>query len=539
MFYILTSLLFSIKIFMAEVVLNGKSFGESWVFLEAEKILKKIEAKTPEKGFVAFETGYGPSGLPHIGTFGEVMRTSFVKFAFDTLVEKKIPTKLLCISDDLDGLRKVPDNVPNRDMVKENLGKPLTSVPDPFGTHSSYGEHMNARLRAFLDKFDFEYEFISATEMYKSGKFNDMLLRVVENYEKLMELMLKNLGEERQETYSPLMPISPETGKVLAEGVKGVNKEKGTVIYINETGKEVEVPVINGSCKMQWKIDFGARWQGLDIDYEIFGKDHAPNAKIYQEVCKILGGKGPINFVYELFLGEKGDKISKSKGNGITIDEWLKYAPKESLGLYMYEKPGTAKRLYFDVIPKKVDEYIKHIKAYENQTEIEKYGNPVYFVHFGNVPFFDLGEISYSLLLNLVSVAGGEDENVIWGFLAKYNSHLSKGKIPFLDKIVSCAINYYNDFIKPTKVFRKPNEKELEGLKLLRDFLKSCADEIKAEEIQNKVYSIGKELEFDLKNWFCAIYEVLLGQKEGPRVGSFIKIYGITNSIALIEKYII
>lgn len=509
-----------------------------WAFEEAFKILKRIEGKTPKKGYVLFETGYGPSGLPHIGTFGEVVRTCFVKFAFEQITENKIPTKLICISDDLDGMRKIPVNLPNSESLKEYLGKPLTSIPDPFKTHNSYGEHMNEKLKGFLNSFGFEYEFISSTAKYKSGAFNETLLKVVENYDKLMELMLKNLGEERRETYSPLMPICPKTGKVLAEGVKGVNKAKGTVIYVNEFGEEVETEVTNGNCKLQWKIDFGARWQAFDVDYEVFGKDHAPNAGIYGQVCKILGGNPPINFVYELFLGEDGAKISKSKGNGISVEDWLNIAPNETLSLFMFQKPKTAKRLFFDTIPKTVDEYIRYVKSYNEQTAEQKIENPVYFVHFGKVPNFNLGGIDFTLLLNLASASNPENPDILWGFINKYNPDLQKGKIQFLDLLVEGAINYFEKYIKPTKVFKTPNEQEKLAILQLKDFLENAVPEITAEEIQNKVYQIGKDLGFDLKDWFGGIYQILLGQKEGPRVGSFIKLYGIGNTIKLINEKI-
>lgn len=509
--------------------------SKSWAFEEAFKIFKKIGGKTPNKGYVLFETGYGPSGLPHIGTFGEVVRTCFVKFAFEQITEGKIPTKLICVSDDLDGLRKVPENIPNKEMIASNLGKPLTSVPDPFGTHNSYGEHMNSRLIAFLDSFNFKYEFVSATQKYKSGEFNEILQKVLENYDKLMELMLKNLGEERQETYSPIMPICPKTGKVLASGVKSVNPTNSTVTYVNEFGEEITTEVGNGNSKLQWKIDFGARWAALDVDYEIFGKDHAPNAIIYQEVCKILGGKGPVNFVYELFLGEDGAKISKSKGNGVTVDEWLTFAPRESLALFMYQKPKTAKRMFFDIIPKNVDEYIRFMKSYKTQTEAEKLENPLYFIHFGKVPEFDLGGIDFSLILHLVSASSAENTDILWGFINKYNPNLKKGEIPFLEKMLECSIKYFESFIKPKKVFRESNELERKGILELKDFLLANL-EATAEEIQNKVYSIGTELGIELRSWFGGIYEVLLGQKEGPRIGSFAKLYGTSNMVKLIEK---
>lgn len=520
---------------MLKVYENSKS----WAFDEAKKILKKINGVIPEKGFVLFETGYGPSGLPHIGTFGEVVRTCFVKFAFEELTEGKIPTKLICVSDDMDGLRKVPDNVPHREMLQNFIGMPLTSVPDPFKTHESYGHNMNSRLRAFLDSFGFQYEFLSATECYKNGLLDGVLLKVVQKYDQLMNLMLKNLGEERSVTYSPLMPICPKTGKVLMESVIGVNQEKGTMIYKTEDGEQFETVVTGGRCKLQWKIDFGARWASFDVDYEIFGKDHAPNAHIYQAVCRILDGGGPVNFIYELFLGEDGAKISKSKGNGISVEEWLKYAPNESLALFMYQKPKTAKKLFFDVIPKMVDEYIKYIRAYHAANDAEKHENPVFFVHFGKVPEFDLGGIDYTLLLHLASAASPETDDVMWGFISKYNPNLKKGQIPFMDKIVECSIRYFNDFVKPKKKFRAIESHEKPAFLELKRFLEDPSTlALKADEIQTKVYEIGMSGGFELKSWFSAIYEILLGQKDGPRVGTFFKFYGIHNSIKLLEDKI-
>jgi lysyl-tRNA synthetase class 1 len=510
--------------------------SKAWAFEEAFKVLKRTNGKVPAKGFVLFETGYGPSGLPHIGTLGDVMRTQFVKFAFETITEGKIPTKLTCISDDLDAIRKVPDNLPNKEMIKENLGRPLTSVPDPFNTHKSYGDHMNSRLKSFLNSFNFEYEFVSATEQYNNGVFNEVLLKVVEKYDELMELMLKNLGEERQGTYSPLMPICPKTGKMIMTGVKGVNKQKGTVIYTNEFGEEVETEVTNGKCKLQWKIDFGARWTAFGVDYEVFGKDHAPNAPIYQEVCRILGYSGPINFVYELFLGEDGAKISKSKGNGLTVDEWLDVAPIESLYLFMYQKPRTAKRLFFDVIPKNVDDYIKYVRDYNASEDLSiKIENPAFFIHSGNVPKFDLGGIDFSLILHLVSASSAESVDILWGFLNKYNPNLKKGEIQFLDTMLEKAIRYFEIYIKPHKKFRKATELESRGFLMLKEFL-LLNPGLKAEDIQQKVYSIGMDLQIELKDWFGAVYQVLLGQNQGPRVGTFIKLYGTQNMVNLIEE---
>lgn len=524
------------------MTISKESYLESkaWPFEEAKKILKKIGGKTPKKGFVLFETGYGPSGLPHIGTFGEVVRTSFVRHAFSCLAPE-IPTKMLCVSDDIDGLRKVPDNVPNQEMVRANLGRPLTSVPDPFETHESYGHNMNSRLRAFLDSFGFEYEFVSATEKYRSGAFDETMLRVLEKYEELMDLMLPTLGAERQETYSPFMPIDKESGIVIDKGVKGINKEKGTVIYVDNNGVEKEIPVTGGNCKLQWKIDFGARWYSLGVDYEIYGKDHAPNERIYRKVCEILGGVPPVNFTYEMFLSDTGEKISKSKGNGISVEDWLKYAPSESMALFMYQKPKTAKRLYFDVIPKAMDEYLTFLASFDENDAAKALENPVFHIHSSKVEKVDFN-LTYSLLLNLASACNPENDSVLWGFISQYQHGLSKENSPLLAKMVTNAINYYNDFIKKHKKFRSASSEEESALKELVEVLKNASEERKSDgqALQNLVFQVGKNHGYEkkMRDWFLALYQILLGQDQGPRMGSFIALFEVENFVKLVEEKI-
>jgi lysyl-tRNA synthetase class 1 len=483
---------------------------------------------------VLFETGYGPSGLPHIGTFGEVARTTMVRNAFKALSD--IPTKLYSFSDDMDGLRKVPENIPNQDMVREHLGKPLTSVPDPFGTHESYGHHMNAKLRSFLDAFGFDYEFKSATECYKSGMFDATLLKALKHYDEIMNIMLPTLGEERQATYSPFLPICPKTGIVLMVPIVARDESAGTITYKDDNGKFVEVPVTGGHCKMQWKPDLGMRWAALDVDFEMYGKDHLPNGPIYSKICEIIGGKVPHQYFYELFLDEKGQKISKSKGNGITIDEWLTYAPTESLALYMYQSPRKAKKLYFDVIPRQVDDYLTYVNKYQQEDEAKRYANPVWHIHNGNPPSKSLSEISFNLLLNLACACNPEDKSVLWGFISKYSPNSTPENSPFLDRLADYAVRYYNDFVKPTKNYRSPNEAEAVALKELIKALKELPQAATDEEIQNAVYAIGKNNNFELKDFFKAMYEILLGQTQGPRLGSFIKLYGVEPSIQLIEE---
>jgi len=505
----------------------------AWPIVEAQRIHKQINGQTPEKGFALFETGYGPSGLPHIGTFGEVVRTIFVKFAFEKLYPE-IPTRLVCVSDDIDGLRKIPDNVPNKEMLAPYLKKPLTKVPDPFGLYESYGQHMNARLRSFLDGFNFNYEFISATEKYENGEYNTTMLKVLEKYDEIMKLMLPTLGEDRQKTYSPFMPICNKTGIVLEEGVVSINKQNGTIVYRNFLGDEVETEVTNGKCKLQWKVDFGARWHTFGVDYEIFGKDHLANEPLYKKICQILGTTPPANFYYELFLGEDGAKISKSKGNGISVEEWLACAPAESLSLFMFQKPKTAKKLYFASIPKATDEYIAFVHAFHKNPDAI-YDNPAFYIHSGVVPQFDLEGISYSLILNLASVCNPESDDILWGFIQKYAPHLHKGKFPFLDEMVAKSINYYKNYIKPHKNFEIPTVEEKVLLEKLLEFCQTT-QETDPSTLQNAVYAIAKEVEFDIKAWFSCIYRTILGQSDGPRIGSFVALFGTKNMAKLIEE---
>ena len=508
--------------------------SKAWPIQEALLLIERIANKTPEKGYVLFETGYGPSGLPHIGTFGEVARTTMVRRAFEAISD--IPTRLTCFSDDMDGLRKVPDNLPNKEMIAANLGKPLTSVPDPFGTHESFGHHMNARLKAFLDEFGFQYEFKSSTETYKAGEFDKALLTILANYDKVMKVMLPTLGEERQQTYSPFLPISPRSGKVLLAKVTEVRVEKGTIVYEEEDGSLEEVPVTGGHCKLQWKPDMGMRWAALGVDYEMYGKDHLTSAQLYDAICKIAGGKPPNQFMFELFLDEKGQKISKSKGNGLTIEEWLRYAPAESLAYFMYQNPRRAKRLYFDVIPQHSDDYLTYLEKFAQEDEAKKLENPVWHIHRGQPPAPE-ANLRFSLLINLASACNPEDKSVLWGFISRYLQGATPATCPMLDKLVGYAVNYYNDFVKPHKKYRAPSDVERAALEELKTFLAALPAGATAEEIQNQIYEIGKKHGFeDLKLWFRALYEILLGQETGPRMGSFVALYGAKETVGLIER---
>ncbi|MBV7378201.1 lysine--tRNA ligase [Maritimibacter dapengensis] len=507
--------------------------SKAWPFEEARRLLKRYEKGAPEKGYVLFETGYGPSGLPHIGTFGEVMRTTMIRRAFETISD--IPTRLICFSDDLDGMRKVPENVPQQELLHENIQKPLTSVPDPFGEYESFGHHNNAMLRRFLDTFGFEYEFYSATEFYKSGQFDEVLLRAAEKYDDLMEIMLKSLREERQQTYSIFLPIHPETGRVLYVPMKEVNAKDGTITFDDEDGREWTLPVTGGNVKLQWKPDFGARWAALGVDFEMYGKDHSSNTPIYDGICRKLGTRPPEHFVYELFLDDKGEKISKSKGNGLTIDEWLTYASTESLAYFMYQKPKTAKRMHFDVIPRAMDEYHQQLAAYPGQELAQKLANPVHHIHNGDVPESKM-VVNYSMLLNLASVASAHDKSVLWGFIRNYAPEASPETHPDLDAAAGFAVKYYEDFVAPTKEYRLPTELEREALTDLRDRLAGYEGEKTGEALQSEVFACGRERFDPMRDWFKALYQVLLGADQGPRFGSFIALYGVNETVALIDK---
>jgi len=505
--------------------------------IDAGKADEAVKAYPALAKAVIFETGYGPSGLPHLGTFGEVARTTMVRQAFRALVDDLIPTRLIAFSDDMDGLRKVPDNIENKQPLIEDLGKPLTVVRDPFGTHDSFGAHNNARLRAFLDGFGFEYEFVSSTDCYRGGLFDATLLIALERFDAIQKVMLPTLGEERRATYSPFLPISPTTGKVLQVPTLERNVEKGTIIFEDEDGSKVEVPVTGGHVKMQWKPDWAMRWTALGVDYEMSGKDLIDSVKASGAICRALGGVPPEGFNYELFLDENNQKISKSKGNGLSMEDWLRYGAPESLSYYMFQSPKSAKKLYFDVIPKATDEYLQQLDAYPRQEPTKQLDNPVWHIHSGRPPQYG-SPVSFSLMLNLVSAADASTKEILWGFLSRYIPGATPESQPLLDRLAGYAINYYEDFVKPTKTFRAPTDQERAAMADLLVKLKAMpAGAADAELIQNEVFEVGKTHGFDpLRAWFQALYEVLLGQSQGPRFGSFAAIFGIDRTVALIEE---
>ena len=520
--------------------------NRSWAFEEAKAVVKRLRAigrgqvQTPEKGYVLFETGYGPSGLPHIGTFGEVCRTTMVMRAFQRL-QPDIPTKLICFSDDLDGFRKVPSNVPQQEMLAEYLGKPLTRVPNPFDSeYESFGHHNNAQLRAFLDQFGFDYDFISSTDdCYTTGQFDETLLLMLKHHEDIKGAVLPILGEERAATYSPFLPISPSTGNVLQVPILETNAENGTITYEDEDGTRVTQEVTGGKVKAQWRADWALRWHALDVDYEMSGKDLKSSADIAKNILKILGRPNPAGFHYELFLDENGEKISKSKGNGLSMEEWLTYAPHESLAYYMFQRPTSAKKLYFDIIPKAVDEYITFVEKLPEQEAAKQLDNPAWFIHDGKIPNSQHSPISFGLLLNLVNAANTDDAETLWGFINQYAPEATPDNAPFLDRLVGYAIQYYKDFVLPEKSYRAADEREQKALAALADKLEALDTGLEAEEYMTAVFDAGKENGYDkseLRDWFQALYQVLLGQDQGPRFGSFIALYGPKETVSLIRN---
>ncbi|MGN6208220.1 lysine--tRNA ligase [Asticcacaulis sp.] len=504
--------------------------------IEAGKTDEALKAFEGLDRAVIFETGYGPSGLPHIGTFGEVARTTMVRQAFEAMTGNAWATRLICFSDDMDGLRKVPDGIPNAEILREDLYKPLTVVRDPFGEYPSFGQHNNARLKAFLDSFGFTYEFLSSTECYKSGLFDQTLLTALDRFDDIQKVMLPTLGPDRRATYSPFLPISPKTGFVLQVPTLERNVAAGTIVF-EEEGERFEVPVTGGHVKMQWKPDWAMRWAALGVDYEMAGKDLIDSVKVSSQVCKVLGGTPPEGFNYELFLDEAGQKISKSKGNGLTMEDWLRYGAPESLAYYMFQSPKSAKKLYFDVIPRATDEFFQQLDAFPKQEEAKQIENPVWFVLRGETGIKS-PPVTFGLMLNLVSVANAQDKETLWGFLRAYIPGATPESEPVLDRLAGYAINYFEDFVKPSKTFRLPDEKEKAAMSdLVAKFRELPADTRDAEVLQNLVFEVGKAHEFEpLRAWFQALYEVLLGQSQGPRFGSFVAIFGLERTIALLEQ---
>lgn len=520
---------------MNDQVRSAALGSKAWPYEEARKLLKRWPDGKPGGQPMIFETGYGPSGLPHIGTFNEVLRTTFVRHAYEELTGGT-PTRLIAFSDDMDGLRKVPDNVPNQELLAENLGKPLTKIPDPFGSHESFAHHNNAMLRHFLDRFGFDYEFLSATDCYTSGRFDEVIRKVLMGWDAIMGVMLPTLREDRRKTYSPVLPISPTSGRVLQVPVEVIDAEAGLIAFDDEDGSRVQQSAFGGMAKLQWKVDWAARWVALGVDYEMSGKDLIDSVTQSGKIARILGGRPPEGFNYEMFLDEKGEKISKSKGNGLSLEEWLRYGSEPSLAFYIYREPRRAKSLHIGVIPRAVDEYWQFRANYPGQPLEQKLGNPVHHIHAGKVPATTL-PLTYGLLLNLVSLPGIHDKDTAWKFVQRYAPGTSAKSDPELDELIGLAVNYARDFVVPDLKRRPPTEVEAEALRDLDSELAKLPADADGELIQNAVFEVGKRHPFEsLRGWFQALYETLLGSSQGPRMGSFIALYGIDNTRKLIAE---
>lgn len=516
---------------------------KAWPFEEARKITARLDARASdaageasEQAPALLETGYGPSGLPHIGTFGEVARTTWVRQAYEALTGR--PTRLLAFSDDMDALRKVPTNVPQQELLTKHIGLPLTRVPDPFGEYDSFAAHNNARLRQFLDSFGFEYEFASATQYYTNGTFDAALRRMLEVHDEVVATIIPTLGPERRATYSPVLPIHPETGQVMQVPIIKVDPDAGTVVWKDETGKTFETSVLGGHAKMQWKADWAMRWYALGVDYEMSGKDLIDSVKLSSKICRILGKEPPAGLTYELFLDAQGQKISKSKGNGLSVEEWLRYGTPESLGQYMFQQPTRAKRLFFDVIPRATDDYLTLVQKAEMQEGPDLLANPVWFIHGGTIRPEDTSPVSYTALLNLANVANADKPETLWKFLRRYDPTLSPETHPYVDRLVRCALTYFQEQVYPNKTYRAPTETERKGLVDLADELAKLAPETPPGDVQDVVFEVGKRYfeKSELRSWFGCLYEVLLGQTEGPRFGIFASLFGLPETVGLIRE---
>ena len=524
-------------------LLAAAQVSKAWPFEEARKLLKRFP-QGKQGAPVLFETGYGPSGLPHIGTFQEVLRTTLVRRAYEVL-SGGAPTRLVAFSDDMDGLRKVPDNIPNQGLLAAHLGHPLSRIPDPFDRYESFAHHNNAMLRDFLDRFGFDYEFVSASDRYNGGLFDEALRGVLRNYQAILDIMLPTLREERRQTYSPVLPISEKTHQVLQVPVEVVDAEAG-IVRFEDCGEMVEQSILGGKSKLQWKVDWAMRWVALGVDYEMCGKDLTDSVTQSGRIARVLGGQRPEGLIYELFLDEKGEKISKSKGNGLTIEQWLTYGSEESLGFYLFRDPKSAKSLHVGIIPRAVDEYWQFREKLPSQPVEQQLGNPVWHLLRSNGPASGEGEslpVTYGLLLNLVGVLGANaTREQVWSYLGNYVDNADPAAHPALDGLVGKALAYNRDFIAPTRTRRKPDENEAKALAALDEELASMDESATAEELQNLVYEIGKDPHFgfeQLRDWFRALYETLLGSSQGPRMGSFIALYGVENTRKLIAEALV
>ena len=509
--------------------------AKAWPFQEARSLIKRLARieKDGAKDTVTFQTGYGPSGLPHIGTFGEVARTTMVRRAFEALTGRT--TQLVCFSDDMDGMRKVPPTVPDPSALEPYLEVPLSRVPDPWGTHDSFAAHNNARLRDFLDRFGFDYRFVSATAAYEAGRMDPAMMAVLKHYDEVLDIILPSLGEARRATYSPILPISPSTGRVLYVPLLERDAESGTIVFEDEDGSRVETDVRGGAAKLQWKADWAGRWYALGVDYEMSGEDLTEAARLSQRIVRALGAEPPAGFHYQLFLDEEGRKISKTKGNGLSVEEWLRYAEPETLALFNFQSPKKAKKLYWGVIPKTADELRSHTEKFAAQDGAKALDNPAWHVFGGAVPTA-IPAVPFTLLLNIVDAGGIGDEDVLRGMVRKYRPEASDAEFAATEPLIGHAIRYYRDFVAPKKDYRAPTDQERAALARMADAYAAMEDGLDEDAYQTAAFDAAKaEGMTDLRGWFRSIYEVVFGSSEGPRMGPFVRLYGAADTAALIR----
>ena len=512
-----------------------------WPFKEAAQIVKLRKPRSDRP--VLFETGFGPSGLPHIGTFAEVARTSWVRNAFEEVTG--LDTRLMTFSDDMDGLRKVPLNFPNQRMLKEHLGRPLCTIPDPFSESDCFSGYMNNKLRDFLDTYQFNYEFKSSSVSYKGGDFDQGLAILLEKVQDVHSIVAPTLGEEKRDSWSPFLPICPSCGSVYSTRVTEYFPSRGEIGFVCDgnggdfagCGAEGEVSIFSGNVKVGWKMDWALRWYTYEVDYEMYGKDLIESAKLSGRIVRLMGKHPPVGMNYELFLDEEGKKISKSVGKGLTVDTWVEYAPIESLLYYIFQNPRRARRLYWDVVPKCVDDYLDALRKYPT-IEPEKSPEQALWHIYGrgnSVPSYG-AQVNFSMVGNLISALGTDAPDLLVEYLNRYDKKSDDYPV-VIKELIRKGMNYYRDFILPKKQYRTPLASEADQLRQLL-FALEGADFLNEEELQAIPFELARKNNIDPKLFFQMFYEIVLGQQRGPRFGSFAKMLGLEHIQQMLNKRI-
>lgn len=498
--------------------------SKAWPVVEANKVIERVKAL--KKQIATFETGYGPSGLPHLGTICEVIRTSMVKKAYDIL-HPVIPSRLLAFVDDMDGLRKVPGNVPQADMLAGYLNYPLTQVPDPFGQEKSFADYNAKRFEHLLDQYGYlsGIEVKRAHQEYKSGRFNFALLDILKHHIPILEIMKEHLREERFSTYSPFLPISPVTGKILQ--VAMTKYTPSTITFQAEDKQEYTTPVVDGYCKLQWKPDLGMRWYALGVDYEIYGKDLESSVEIASKICQLLGNPAPLGFQYEHFLAPDGSRVSKSKGNeSVTVQAWLNYTPKGTLEHFIFQNPRRAKRLRIHDIPNYVEAFLEELSQFDSMSTQEQYESAIFYINHKPNPT----NISFKLALSIACATHIQSEQEL---IQRLN--ISTDDALGLS-VARCAFAFFQDCIKANlKIEPMPTTMHVAVNDLIAK-LKTVS--IDADNIQNAFFTTAKEHNIPFKDWFTALYKALLGAEQGPKLGSFCVNYGVEKVINLLSNQI-